>query len=47
LLPVKLVFSQKYDDIKIARKIEIKIKRFKNRKIIEQIIKDGKIKMNP
>ena len=47
LLPIKLIFNQKYNDIKIARKIEIKLKRFKNRKIIEQIIKDKKNKMGP
>jgi len=44
ILPIKLVFSQKFDDIKTARKIELKLKKFKSRKIIEQIIKDHVIK---
>ncbi len=46
LLPIKLVFVQEYPDIRTARKIEAKLKKFKSRKIIEQIIKDGKIKIS-
>lgn len=44
LRPWKLIFSQTFDDIKIARQVEIKLKRFKSRKIIEKIINDGRIK---
>lgn len=47
LLPIRLLFNQEYDDIKLARKIEYKLKKFKNRKIIENIIKDKKIIINP
>jgi putative endonuclease len=39
--PFELVFSQEYESLKIARKIEYKLKSFKSRKIIEEIIKDG------
>lgn len=44
LLPIKLVFSQKYEDIKTARYIELKLKRFKNRNILEKIIQEGIVK---
>lgn len=47
LLPVEIIFFQKYKTIKQARQIEYKLKRFKSRKIIEQIISDGEIKMGP
>ncbi|MEW6407256.1 MAG: GIY-YIG nuclease family protein, partial [Patescibacteria group bacterium] len=47
LLPIKLIFAQKYSGIKTARKIETKLKKFKNRKIIEQIIKERKINLGP
>jgi len=39
----QLVFYHKYLNIKDARRIEYKLKRFKSREIIEKIIKDGKI----
>ncbi|MBI4099996.1 GIY-YIG nuclease family protein [Candidatus Microgenomates bacterium] len=42
-LPLELVFSQKCPDILIAKKIEIWLKDLKSRRIIEQIILDGKI----
>ena len=45
LLPVQLVFSEKFEDIKLARQLESKLKKSKSRKIREQIIKDGVIKM--
>lgn len=47
LLPVRLVFKQEYLDLKSARKIEAKLKKFKNRKILDQIIKNGKIITGP
>ena len=40
-VPWIIVFAQKYLSIKIARQIEYKLKSFKSRKIIEEIIKDG------
>ncbi|MEK7127549.1 MAG: GIY-YIG nuclease family protein [Patescibacteria group bacterium] len=42
--PFEKVFIQEYNDIIEARKIEYKLKSFKNRKIIEKIIKDKVIK---
>ncbi len=42
--PFKLVFSQEYDSLLNARKIEKKIKSFKSKKIIESIINDKVIK---
>ena len=47
LLKIKLVLKQEYNDLKTARKIEAKLKKFKNKKIIERIIKDGKIITGP
>ena len=47
LLPISLVFSKQYNDIKIARKIEIKLKKLKSRKIIERIIEDQNILICP
>jgi len=43
LRPLKLILFQQYETLKEARKIELKLKSFKNKKIIEQIIHDGKI----
>ena len=43
--PVGLIFKQDFDDIKVARQVEYKLKRLKSRKIIEQITKDGKINL--
>ena len=45
LLPVRLVFFQKIEDISLARKIEYKLKKMKSKNIIEKIIKDGYIKL--
>lgn len=43
ILPLKLVFKQEFADIKIARKIEYRLKKKKSKVIIEKIISDGKI----
>ena len=43
LLPVKLVFSQNVTSLGDARRIEIKLKKYKSRVILEKIIKDGTI----
>jgi putative endonuclease len=41
--PIVPVFCQEFPDIKTAKKIEFKLKKFANRAIIEKIIKDQKI----
>lgn len=41
----QLVFKQEFNDIKSARSIERKLKSFKRRDFIEQIVKDGVIKV--
>ncbi|EKD85397.1 MAG: GIY-YIG protein [uncultured bacterium] len=45
LLPVELVFSQKYDSLVKARRIEYRLKKLKRRDIIEMIIRDQVIKL--
>jgi len=45
LVPFSLVFSQEYDDITTARKIEAKLKQFKSKVIIERIVSEGKIRV--
>jgi len=42
--PVKVVFRKSFSDLKIARQVEYKIKSYKNKNIIRQIIKDKEIK---
>lgn len=42
--PFKLVFSKEFETIQLAKKVEFKLKRFKNRKIIDRIVKDQIIK---
>jgi putative endonuclease len=43
ILPVKLMLFHQYDNYSLARKIEIKLKSYKNKTIIDKIIIDGKI----
>ncbi len=43
--PYKVVFFQEYKSLEEARKIEFKLKSFKNRKIIEKIIEEKVIKL--
>ena len=45
LRPWNVVFFQKYETVKKAREIEIKLKKFKSRIILNRIIKDKVIKM--
>ncbi len=45
LQPSKLEFFQEYPDIKLARKIEFRLKQLKRRDFLEKIIRDGIIKM--
>ena len=40
---VKLVFYQKYEDIHIARMVEMWLKKQKSRVLVERIINEGKI----
>lgn len=42
---LKLVFSQEYTTIKMARKIEARLKKLKRKDYIERIIADGRITM--
>ena len=44
VLPIKLVFFQKFETLKQARQVEYKLKKKKSKIIIEQIIRDGNIK---
>ncbi len=44
--PFELIFSQKFDSITIAKKIEFKIKQFKSKKVIIDIIKSGEIRID-
>ena len=43
--PWILVFKQEFDNIKIARQIEIKLKKFKRKDIIMKIIQDNIINL--
>ena len=45
LLPMRLLFQQSFENLIAARRMEIKLKKMKNRNIISQIIADGEIKM--
>jgi len=45
ILPIKLVFFQKFPTIKKARQIEFRLKKFKRRDIIERIVKEKEIKL--
>jgi putative endonuclease len=40
----EIVFKQKFDSLKIARKIELRLKKYKRKDFIEKIIRDGIIK---
>lgn len=45
LRPLKLVFKKEFESLLEARQMEIKLKKSKNRTIIERIVKDQNIKM--
>ncbi len=45
LRPLRLVFKQEYNNAAQAKRIEQKLKGFKNRNIIQQIVNDGLIKI--
>ena len=42
---LNLVFSQKFDTLLEARKVELKLKKLKRKDYIEKIIDDGFIKL--
>ena len=44
LRPLKLVFQKEFPTLAAARNAEQKLKKYKNRSIIEQIIRDGIIR---
>ena len=43
LQPTKLVFFQEFATLPDARRIELRLKKFKSRQIIDRIVKDQKI----
>ena len=45
ILPMMLLFKKEFADINEARQMEIRLKKLKNRKIIERIIADQEIKL--
>lgn len=45
--PVKLVLHQEYSSLIEARKIELKLKKFKNKNILERMIREGIILLGP
>jgi len=45
--PYEISFSQEYNSITDARKIEFKLKKLKSRAILDRIIKEGKINLGP
>lgn len=45
VLPLNLKLFQSCESLKEARRLELRLKRFKNKSIIEQIIQDGFIKL--
>ncbi len=47
VLPLELLFSQEFSTLTEARKMERRLKNFKNREILERIIQDKKIRLGP
>ena len=47
MLPVKLIFTQEFDSLSEARRIEKRIKKFKNRQVIDKIVQEGRINLGP
>ena len=42
---IRLIFYQEFENNLVARKIELKLKKFKSKKIIEKIVSEGSIKI--
>ena len=47
LLGLSLVFSQEFETLEIARKVELRLKKLKRKDYIDKIIKEGYIKLTP
>ena len=45
LRPLKIVFKKEFHVLEEARRVEIKLKKLKNRDILERIIEDQEIKL--
>jgi len=45
ILPIELVFNQRYKTLKMARRIEYRLKRLRRKDIIERIIREGIIRI--
>ena len=45
LRPLRLVFKKEFEALKKAREIESKLKKLKNRNIIDTIVKEQKLRM--
>jgi putative endonuclease len=43
--PLQLKFFQKYDNVKYARQIEYKLKKMKNKKILDKIVQEQTLKL--
>lgn len=41
MIPWRLVFKQEYENIRMARMVEYKLKRMKSKKILEEIVGSG------
>ena len=42
--PLRVVFREAFETLVVARRVERRLKKYKNKNIIERIIKDGHIK---
>lgn len=45
LLPLQLMFFQRFENLNQARRVEYRLKKLKRRDIIEKIIEEGRIKV--
>jgi putative endonuclease len=45
ICPLEMVFHQIFDSEMAAKKMEYRLKQYKSRKILDQIVTDGKIKV--
>lgn len=43
--PFEIVFNQSFESIETARRVELKLKRYKSKKILDEIVEDGYIKL--
>ena len=42
----KIIFTQEFDTLEIARKIELRLKKLKRKDYIQKVVKDGLIKIS-